>query len=124
MPAELLHDLLSLLVELSILCGLLGAMVYMFLRTLAIELWAYVEKTEWYMDWEDRHYVRRFNEDMQQVQAFKAAAVRRQSQQGRITPAAAFWLVALVLALLAACATPEPALSGSDQWWSDIKRGW
>ncbi len=124
MPAELLHDLLPLLVELSTLCGLLGAMVYMFLRALAIELWAYVERTEWYMDWEDRHYVRRFNEDMQQVQALNGAAVRRQAEQGRITPAAACWLVAVVLACLAACAAPQPVLSGSDQWWSQVKRGW
>lgn len=118
MTAEQFELLFAAFAEASLLGGFGGAMLYMLLRGLCISLWRMVEESQWWNDWADRRYVRWLNRDT-------ARQLRDARQQGRITLQALLAVAVVVLAFLAACASPEPPLTGSHAWWDTVKaRSW
>ena len=119
MDAALFTDLLGIFAEVAVLAGFFGAALYMFLRTLALEAWAEVEKTQWYMDWEDRQYVRWFNATHAPEYRMKAA----KSEDGNADPGALAFVAVVAFCCLAACTTVDAPLTGSDVWWDKVKRG-
>jgi len=122
MSADQLTLLFELVLELGALAGFLGAMIYAGLRGLCAFCWREFEATQWWQDYCDRAYVRELN-----AQADKdLAAVNRalSKQAGRVQLAALCFFVVALLSFLAACAAPEPHLTGSYHWWEQVKRGW
>jgi hypothetical protein len=121
MTAEQLQLLFAAFAEASLLGGFLGAMLYMLLRGACISVWARVEASEWYQDWQDRAYVRWLNTDT-------AKRIRDARQNGFISPLVLFSLAGVVLALVAACSSPKGLFTPRDiaehEAWVERARSW
>lgn len=103
---------LHALTQLAVVCGMLGAAMFLALCSVLRVVVELVTSTGWWLDFEDRLFVRAQN------------LRRRDAQRGRSGLAALLLLVAFAWAA-AACTAPIPHTDDHAVWLDRVKRsGW